>query len=216
MNRFARILPLAIAGVCAIAAAPASAQVTAPVVVDLLAVVRLARDSSPRLAIERQAVAGAEANRVTAGAYPNPTLSYGRFRPRSGQSTLFEGSRQEQATLELPLLIAGQRSARVEKAERDVDAARARVASGASSLAAEAGAAFVALLAAQEKSALLGIANEELARLHHIVAGRETSGMALVDFAPGWMNRSPIFPIGPGTWLPCWACRTGGPAPRAA
>jgi len=178
MNRFARILPLAIAGVCAIATAPACAQVTAPAVVDLLAVVRLARDSSPRLAIERQAVAGAEANRVTAGAYPNPTLSYGRFRPRSGPSTLFEGSRQEQATLELPLLIAGQRSARVEKAERDIDAARARVASGASSLAAEAGAAFVALLAAQEKSALLGAANEELARLRHIVAGREASGMA--------------------------------------
>jgi cobalt-zinc-cadmium efflux system outer membrane protein len=66
----------------------------------------------------------------------------------------------------------------VEKAEREIEAARARVASGASSLAAEAGAVYVALLAAQEKSALLAAANEELERMRNVVAGRETSGMA--------------------------------------
>lgn len=160
--------------------APARAQENTPVpdVVDLPAVLRLVRDVSPRLSIERQAVAGAEANRITAGAYPNPTLNYGRYRPSGGQATLFEGSRQEQTTVEIPLLIAGQRSARVEKAEREIEAARARVASGASSLAAEAGSAFVALLAAQEKVALLSTANEELVRLRDIVAGREVSGMA--------------------------------------
>ena len=127
--------------------APAYAQENMPVpdVVDLPTVLRLVRDASPRLSIERQAVAGAEANRITAGAYPNPTVSYGRFRPSGGQATLFEGSRQEQTTVELPLLIAGQRSARVAKAEREIEAARARVASGASSLAAEAGSAFNAI-----------------------------------------------------------------------
>lgn len=163
-----------------VAIAPAHAQEASrlPAVVDLQALLRLARDLSPRLAIERQAIAGAEANRITAGAYPNPTLSYGRFKPGGGQATLFDGSRQEQATLEVPLLIAGQRTARVEKAEREIEAARARVALGASSLSAEAGAAFVALLAAQEKASLLGAANEELARLRNIVAGREASGMA--------------------------------------
>jgi len=160
--------------------APARAQenVSVPDVVDLPAVLRLVRDVSPRLSVERQAVAGAEANRITAGAYPNPTLSYGRYRPSGGQATLFDGSRQEQTTVEVPLLIAGQRSARMEKAEREIDAAQARVASGASSLAAEAGSAFVALLAAQEKAALFSTANEELARLRDIVAGREASGMA--------------------------------------
>ena len=161
--------------------APARAQDSAPAVpdvVDLPAVLRLARDVSPRLAIERQRVAGAEANRITAGAYPNPTVNYGRYRPGGGRATLFDGTRQEETTVELPLLIAGQRSARVEKAERDIDAARARVASGGSSLAAEAGSAFVALLAAQEKAAVLAMANEELVRLRDIVAGRETSGMA--------------------------------------
>ena len=159
---------------------PARAQEPTPVpdVVDLPTVLQLVRDVSPRLSLERQAVAGAEANRITAGAYPNPTLNYGRYRPGGGQATLFEGSRQQEATVEVPLLIAGQRPARIEKAERDIEAARARVASGASSLAAEAGAAFVALLAAQEKAALLSAAEQELVRLRDIVAGREASGMA--------------------------------------
>lgn len=160
--------------------APARGQQTppAPDVVDLPAVLRLVREVSPRLSLERQAVAGAEANRITAGAYPNPTMSYGRYRPSGGQATLFDGSRQDQTTIELPLLIAGQRSARVDKAEREVEAARARVASGASSLAAEAGSAYVALLATQERVALFTTANEELVRLRDIVAGREASGMA--------------------------------------
>lgn len=158
--------------------ARAREDITVPDVVDLPAVLRLVRDVSPRLSIERQAIAGAEANRITAGAYPNPTLSYGRYRPSGGQSTLFDGSRQEQATVEIPLLIAGQRSARMEKAEREIESARARVASGASSLAAEAGSAFVALLAAQEKVALLSTANEELVRLRDTVAGRQASGVA--------------------------------------
>ena len=156
------------------------AQSTEPLpgVVDLAAVLKLARDVSPRLSLEREAVAGAEANVTIAGALPNPVLSYGRYRPIHNATTLFEGSRQEQGTVELPLLIAGQRSARVEKAERDLEAARARVASGASSLAAETGSAFVALLAAQEKATLLSSAGDELVRLRNLVAGREASGVA--------------------------------------
>ena len=170
-----------ILAVCLAGLAPAGAQEPprAPEVVDLPVLLRLVRDASPRLAVERQAIAGAEAGRIAAEAYPNPTLSFGRFRPSGGQSgTLFDGNRQSQANLEVPVLIAGQRGARIERADLEIEAARARVASGASSLAAEAGAAYVALLAAQEKVALLGIVNEELARLRNIVAGREASGMA--------------------------------------
>ncbi len=174
-----RVLSAALSALLLHAGAQAQDNAAPPDAVDLAAVLRLARDASPRLAVERQAIAGAEANRISAGAYPNPTLNYGRFRPSSGQaSTLFTGTRQEQATVELPLLVGGQRSARVERAERDIEAARARVASGASSLAAEAGAAYVALLAAQEKAALLLAANEELARLRNLVAGRQAAGAA--------------------------------------
>jgi len=159
---------------------PVRAQDNAPLpqVVDLPAVLRLVREASPRLSIEREAITGAVANRITAGAYPNPTLNYGRSQPGGGQATQFDGSRQQQATVDVPLLIAGQRSARLEKAEREIEAAKARVSLGASSLAAEAGAAFVALLAAQEKVELLSAMSEELARLRNIVAGREASGVA--------------------------------------
>lgn len=177
-GRWPAMLTGAIAACVICTGAMAQESTSPPDVVDLAAVLKLARDASPRLALDRQAVAGAEANRIAAGSYPNPTLNYGRFRPNGGQATLFEGSRQEQVTVELPLLIGGQRTARVEKAERDIEAARARVASGASSLAAEAGAAYIALLAAQEKAELLTRANQELARTRNLVAARETSGVA--------------------------------------
>ncbi len=145
---------------------------------DLGQVLRIVRETSPRLAIQRESIAGAEANRITAGAYPNPNLSFGRSRPYGGQATLFTGSRQDQATLDVPLLIAGQRPARIERAEREIEAARARVAAGASSLAGEAGAAYVALLAAQEKTALLVLANQDLGRLRDIVSSRAALGVA--------------------------------------
>lgn len=150
-----------------------------PVVqMDLADVLRIAHEASPRMAIQREGIAAAEAGRISAGAYPNPTLSAGRSRPHGGQATLFSGSRQDQATIDVPLLIAGQRAARLERADREIEAARARVVAGASTLAGEAAAAFVALLAAQEKAALLGHANLDLARLRDIVTGRAALGVA--------------------------------------
>lgn len=146
--------------------------------VNLAAVLRLAREVSPRLAIERQSLAGAEANRITAGALPNPSVSYGRFRPRSGGATLFDGNQQEQVTFDVPLLIAGQRGARVDKADLEIESARARIASGASTLSAEAGSAFVMLQAAQDKLSLFGATRDELTKLRNIVSGRAESGMA--------------------------------------
>src|SRR5690606_29323369 len=127
---------------------------------------------------ERQAVEAAEAERVIAAARPNPTISYGRLAQGGGQPTIFEGSRQQQLTVELPLPLAGQREARMERAERAVAAARARIAAGASTLAAEAAAAYVGLLAAQEKLELVRAAGEETLRLREIVAAREAGGAA--------------------------------------
>jgi cobalt-zinc-cadmium efflux system outer membrane protein len=172
------LLPPVVAVFLCVASAAAQERGTPPETVDLATVLRLARDAGLRLAVERQAVASAQADRITAGAYPNPTVNYGRFRASSGEATLFEGSRQQQFTLDVPLLIAGQRQARIEKAEREIEAARARVASGTSTLFAEAGAAFVALMAAQEKDRLAVAAGEEVSRLRDIVAGRHASGAA--------------------------------------
>lgn len=184
LRRTVRLLRPALVSVPLIAALLLPSHVAAQVagasadVVDLAAVLRIVRDTSPRLALERQNVAGAEANRITAGAHPNPTVNYGRYRPQGGQATLFDGSRQEEVTFGVPLLISGQRNARIEKAERDIEAARARVIAGASTLAAEAGAAFLSLLAAQEKAALFSQTATELSRLRDIVAGRAEHGVA--------------------------------------
>ncbi len=80
--------------------------------------------------------------------------------------------------LDVPIQISGQRSARVARAELEIQAARARVAAGASSITAEAGAAYVALLAAQQTVEQLTAADKELRRLREIVAGREVAGTA--------------------------------------
>lgn len=180
MNRLALVLMAWLLAGASASVLPAAAQdnPSPPLVVSLPDVLRLVRDVSPRLAIERLNIRGAEANRITAGAYPNPTLSFGQSRPGGGQRTLFEGNRQDQATLEVPLLLNGQRGARIEKAEREIEAARARVASGASTLSAEAGAAFISLLAAQEKEMQLASALEELTRLRDIVTTRADLGAA--------------------------------------
>ena len=149
-----------------------------PSVVDLAAIIRLARDSSPRIAVEKQAIAGAQANRITAGAYPNPSLTYGRSRPHGGQATMFTGTLQQQVTLDIPLLIAGQRGARIARADADIEAARARVAAGSSTLAAEAGSLFTGLQAAEDSARIIESTRDELLRLTHIVKARGESGMA--------------------------------------
>lgn len=158
--------------------ATASAQVQPPPErVDLRAVLTLARENSPRLALDRQDIVVAHAERRMAGAYPNPIVSYSQSR-QPGELTNFSSNKAQEWSIELPLLIAGQRGARVEAAERGLDAARARVTLSANALGAEVGTAHVALLAAQQRHTLLTTGLEELQRLRTIVAGRHASGMA--------------------------------------
>ncbi len=139
---------------------------------------RLVAERSPRLAVEQVAIESAEAERITAGARPNPTVSYGRFSPSGGASTLFQGSRQEQATVDLPLLIGGRRGARIEAAEQGLLATRARVGLAGNELALRAADLFVGLQAAQEKVLLLGESVAEIERVVAIVSGRLDSGAA--------------------------------------
>ena len=149
-----------------------------PELLTLQALLRLVAERSPRLAVERVGVDAAEADRVTAGALPNPTISYGRSRPSGGANTDFEGSRQQRAGVDLPLLIAGQRAARVEAAEQGVLGARARVGLAGSELALRAAELFAGLQVAQEKIAVLAEAHGEIERAAALIAGRLESGMA--------------------------------------
>ena len=139
---------------------------------------RLVAERSPRLAVEQVAIDAAEADRITAGALPNPTVSYGRFKPSGGANTLFDGSRQQQATVEFPLLIAGQRGARIEAAEKGMLATRARVGLAGNELALRAAELFVGLQAAQEKVAVLQESIGDIERAAAIVSGRLDSGMS--------------------------------------
>jgi len=160
------------------AEAPQAVAPALPAQVDLPAVLALAREASPRLQIEREAVSAAEARRISAGALPNPRIAIGRSRPAGGSATMFDGRNQTDTSVEFPLLLAGQRRARIEAAERFIDAARARVRVGENQLAEEAAVAFVAILAVQERIDALTDSIERIGRIRDIVAARESSGLA--------------------------------------
>jgi cobalt-zinc-cadmium efflux system outer membrane protein len=147
-------------------------RLTLPVLLQLVA------ERSPRLAAERVAIDAAEADQITAGVLPNPTVSYGRFKPSGGANTLFDGSRQQQSTVDFPLLIAGQRGARMEAAEQGLLATRARVGLAGNEMALRAAEIFVGLQAAQEKVAVLQESRGDIERAAAVVTGRLDSGMA--------------------------------------
>jgi cobalt-zinc-cadmium efflux system outer membrane protein len=171
-------LALAMLTACGPAAVAQQAAQALPERVTLPVLLRLVAERSPRLAAERIAIDAAEADRIVAGALPNPTLSYGRFRPSGGAQTIFEGSRQQQANVDFPLLIGGQRAARVEAAEQGVLGARARVAMAGNELVLRAAELFTGLQAAQEKIAVLAEALSEIERASSVISGRLDSGMA--------------------------------------
>lgn len=158
--------------------APAAHAQDLPELLTLPVLLRLVAERSPRLAVERVGIDAAEADLVTAGALPNPTLSYGRMKPSSGPNTMFEGSRQQQVGVEFPLLIAGQRGARVETAEQGVLGARARIGVAGSELVLRAAELFTGLQAAQERTAVLAEAHGEFERAAGLISGRLASGMA--------------------------------------
>ena len=171
-------IPLAIALASQSLAWAQDPNAALPESLTLPALLRLVAERSPRLAVEQVAIDSAEAERITAGARPNPTISYGRTTPSGGARTLFEGNRQQQTTLDLPLLIGGQRGARIEAAEQGLLAARARVGLAGNELALRAADLFVGLQAAQEKVVLLDESVAEIERVVAIVSGRLDSGAA--------------------------------------
>lgn len=152
--------------------APPPERLTLPVLLQLVA------ERSPKLAVEQVAIDAAMADRITAGALPNPTVNYGHFKPSGGANTLFEGTRQQQATVDFPLLIAGQRGARIEAADQGLLATRARVGLAGDELALHAAELFVGLQATQEKITVLQDSLDDIKRAAAIVSGRLDSGMA--------------------------------------
>lgn len=120
----------------------------------------------------------ARAERDAAGAFANPSLSIGRSRPAGGERTIFDANLQDQASLELPLPIFGQRGARVQVAERQVERAQWQVQSTVGETRKSAALGFVRLLVAQEQLASRLRARAEIERIRGIVSGRFENGMA--------------------------------------
>jgi cobalt-zinc-cadmium efflux system outer membrane protein len=141
-------------------------------------VLRLAREATPRIALERDSVALAAADRRTAAQLPNPSLTLGREKPTGGGATLFDGDRLDTFGLEMPLHAPGLRSARVRAADQTLTAARNHAEAHVNTLAADAGAAFIELLLGQREVDVLGGAQRELQRLREVVAARQQNGVS--------------------------------------
>ena len=170
--------PVALAAAAAPSAAPAAnaAAATPPDAVTIADVLRVLRDTSPRLAAERPQIAAARADVVTARLLPNPTLAYDGGTLVDG--TNVNGVWQHQATLAAPLPITGLRSAQVSAAEKQVDVAEHQVQARYAELALEARKLFVSLLAAEERARILEDAHRDAEHLRDIVAGRARAGVA--------------------------------------
>ena len=140
---------------------------------------QIVREKSPRYALARTQIETAQAEVVAAEVLPNPKVSYGRFDQAGGRlNTQFDGPSQQNITLELPVLIAGQRGARKTAAERRVEVSEANVEIEYTRLIRETWRLFVQLLAGQERVATLEIAHRELERLKDIITGKESAGTA--------------------------------------
>src|SRR5262249_29885445 len=150
-------------------AARVAADEIPPARIEWSDVLRLARESSPRLALDRESVALAQADRRMAAALPNPSLSYSYDKPGHGSATMFDGERQQDFGLELPLPKPGLRGARIGAADRALEAARSGVGASTNARIADAGAAFIGLLAGQQQAELLATGQRELQHLRDVV-----------------------------------------------
>src|SRR5438045_4921837 len=156
-------------------ATPAWAQLPQALTLDeLLRIV----ERSPRVAVSQREADVARAERAQAGAFANPTLSLGRSTPSSGERTVFDASSQQQATVELPVPIFGQRGARVRAAELQVGRAESALRLTVVETKRLAGLEFIRLAAAQESLAARRAALGDVERIRGLVAGRQESGMA--------------------------------------
>ncbi|MGJ0485091.1 MAG: TolC family protein [Methylomicrobium sp.] len=152
---------------------------TEPVSVTIGNLLKIVREKSPRFAVILQRIETARAEVAAAGVLPNPTISYGRYDfVGGGANHMFDGNAQEQVTLEVPVLIAGQRGARIEAAEKGVSAAEADVEAEYAGLIHETRRLFVKMLAGQKRIAILEETARDMQHLAAIVAGRKEAGNA--------------------------------------
>src|SRR5882672_28815 len=144
---------------------------------DLAALTLAAFYFHPELEVARSRVRVAEAGAVTAGARPNPTLSFGpeyALNAAAGVSPWILG-----LTLDVPIEIAGKRGYRIEGAERRVEAALMELAETGWTIRSRLRAALAAHVLARREVALVGaervLREEAVALLERLRAAGEVS-----------------------------------------
>ncbi len=159
--------------------AAAEKRETLPSRVTIGQLLKIVREKSPRYALALNRIEAAQAEVIAADVLPNPTFSYGRFQQTLGnRDTQFNGPSQQQYNLSIPMLVAGQRGARVELAERRVEVAEATVEVEQTQILRGTWRLFSQLLAGQERIAVLENAHQELRQIKAIISGRENAGAA--------------------------------------
>lgn len=186
------LAPLALALWCAgavLSALPAAAQqqpvagaaAPVPAQVSLIEYLQLVARSNPQLMAQRLDVKAAEADTVTAGTWPNPTVSYNRHR--------FENS----VSMEQPLPIFGQRSQRIKTARQAEQAAAMQVQGNVQDLLNDAAHAFIEVQIAQQKLALWQAAQGDFANAERVVGGQiEAGARSRYDGARVAMQRAQV------------------------
>ena len=150
-----------------------------PKVVTIQQLLQIVREKSPRYAVARSQIEAAEAGVVAADVLPNPSVTYGRYDQAAGRmGTQFDGLSQQNVTVTVPLLLAGQHGARKTAAERKVDVRVADVRVDYNQLVRDTWGLFVQLLAGQQRIVVLEEAQQELERLQSIISGKESAGTA--------------------------------------
>lgn len=150
-----------------------------PKVVTIQQLLQIVREKSPRYAVARSQIEAAEAGVAAADVLPNPSVTYGRYDQAAGRvGTQFDGMSQQNVTVAVPVLLAGQHGARKEAAERKVDVSVAAVQVEYNQLVRDTWGLFVQLLAGQQRVVVLEDAQQELERLKSIISGKEDAGTA--------------------------------------
>jgi outer membrane protein, heavy metal efflux system len=164
--------------VCSSSTALAEDAILLPEMVTIQQLMEITREQSPRFAALRQRIDSANAEVVAAGVLPNPRISYGRYDLLTQHNTMFDGNVQQQVTLDVPVLIAGQRGARVEAAEKQVSATAADIETEFTDLIYQEWELFVKQLADKQRMAVLEETTKYMEYLAKIVSGRAQAGNA--------------------------------------
>ena len=136
----------------------------------------LAASVSPRTEAIRARRGEAKADVVAAKIAPNPSLDYAGSRLRTGTNT--GASVVDTVGAEWPLLIFGQRGARVRAAKAGLVAADTHIEADLSARARDVRMAFDDLLSQQERTCILEEARSDLEHVSKIISGRKNAGEA--------------------------------------